>query len=266
MNYTARYNLEFNPFIKNSKETLIETIEYKEIKYRLDYLLKTKGFGLITGNPGLGKTTTIRNWANSLNQAAYKVIYLPLSTLTVPESYRQLAYGLNVEPHYRKIDNFHEIQSAIKRLSIDKKITPIIVFDEANYMSNSMLNDLKILFNFDMDSKDYACVILVGLPVLINTLNLKSHEPLRQRITTSYNLEELNQEEAIKYIKGKLSLAGCQTQVFSEAALKALVSYSKGNPRVISKVCNNALLIGDKQGLNTIDEDVIMIAVNEIEV
>ena len=59
MNYTARYYLEFNPFIKNSKEILIETSQYKEVRFRLDYLLQTKGFGLITGEPGNGKTTSI---------------------------------------------------------------------------------------------------------------------------------------------------------------------------------------------------------------
>lgn len=265
MNYTSRYNLEFNPFIKNSKEILIETAEYKEIKYRLDYLLQTKGFGLITGNPGCGKTTSLRNWAHSLNPSAYKVIYLPLSTLTVIESYKQLASSLNVEPKYKKLDNFKEIQLAIKRLSIDKKVTPVIIFDECNYMSSAMLNDLKILFNFDMDSKDYAVVILAGLPVINSTLNLKSNEPLKQRIVTSYNIEPLSLEESTKYIKGKLESAGSTTEVFTPSAIKAITSYSKGVPRIISKLCNTALLIGDKQGINTIDEDIILTSVNEVE-
>ncbi|MDO4501529.1 MAG: AAA family ATPase [Erysipelotrichaceae bacterium] len=265
MNYTSRYNLDFNPFIKNSKEILVETPEYKEIKYRLDYLLQTKGFGLITGDPGMGKTTSIRNWAKTLNPSAYKVIYLPLSTLTVLEAYRQIAASLNIEPKFRKVDNFKEIQSAIKRLAIDKKITPIIIFDEANYMPTQMLNDLKILFNFDMDSKDYAAVILAGLPVLISSLNLKSNEPLKQRIVTSYNLEALNQEDSAAYIKGKLNGAGSTTEVFSPSALKAITSYSKGNPRIISKICNTALLVGDKLGVNTIDEEVILHVINEVE-
>lgn len=265
MNYTSRYNLEFNPFIKNSKEILIETPEYKEIKYRLDYLAQTKGFGLVTGDPGMGKTTSIRNWTKTLNSSAYKVIYLPCSTLTVQESYKQLAGSLNIEPRFRKVDNFKDIQNAIKRLSIDKKITPVIIFDEANYMPTGMLNDLKILFNFDMDSKDYAVVILVGLPVLISSLNLKSNEPLKQRLVTSYNVEALSQDDSYNYIKGKLTGAGSTTEVFSPSALKAITSYSKGNPRIISKICNTALLVGDKLGINTIDDEIIIQVVNEVE-
>ena len=81
MNYISRYNLEFNPFIKNSKETLIETDEYKEVTFRLNYLLQTKGFGVLTGGPGKGKTTTIRNWTKSLNPSAYKVVYISFQLL-----------------------------------------------------------------------------------------------------------------------------------------------------------------------------------------
>ena len=80
-----------NPFIKNSKEILYENNNYKEVKARLDYLLQTKGIGLITGDPGCGKTTIVRNYTNNLNQNAYKIIYLPLSTLTVLDAYKQLA-------------------------------------------------------------------------------------------------------------------------------------------------------------------------------
>ena len=77
MNYTSRYGLEFNPFIKNSKDVLVETNDYKELIFRLNYLVQTKGFGVLTGGPGRGKTTMIRHWVKSLNQSAYKVIYIP---------------------------------------------------------------------------------------------------------------------------------------------------------------------------------------------
>lgn len=60
MDYFTRYGLECNPFIKNSKEILVDTSEYQEISFRLDYLAKTKGFGLLTGSAGRGKTTAIR--------------------------------------------------------------------------------------------------------------------------------------------------------------------------------------------------------------
>ena len=90
--YWVRYGLEFNPFIKNSKEIIVETKEYKEVMFRLNYLLGVKGFGLLTGSAGQGKTTAVRNWAASINPSLYKVIYSSLSTITVTEFYRNLVY------------------------------------------------------------------------------------------------------------------------------------------------------------------------------
>lgn len=265
MNYISRYNLEFNPFIKNSKEIPVETSEYKEVIFRLNYLLQTKGFGVLTGGPGKGKTTIVRNWVSSLNKAAYKVIYISLSTLTVLEFYRNLATNLNIEPHYRKTENFKDIRNAIERYVTEKKITPIIVLDEANYLPSSTLNDLKLLFNFEMDSSDKAVVLLVGLPKLNTTLNLNIHEPLKQRITMNYNLDGLSKEESRRYILTKLKGAGCETQIFEEAALESIINSSNGIPRYINKLCNQALLLGNSKGQNIIDADTVTAALNDIE-
>ena len=67
MDYTSRFGLEFNPFIKNTSDVLVETTVFKESIYRLNILLNTRGFGLITGDPGKGKTTIVRHWAKELN-------------------------------------------------------------------------------------------------------------------------------------------------------------------------------------------------------
>lgn len=265
MDYTSRFGLDFNPFLKNNKEVLVETNEYNEIIYRLDLQLETRGFGVITGSPGKGKTTIIRNWASKLNPSRYKVIYSPLSTLTVVEFYKNLAIQLGIEPKARKSDNFKLIQSEIIRSAVEKRITPVIIIDEANYISNSILNDLKILFNFEMDSKDRAVVLLVGLPNLNNTLRLTAHEPLRQRITMNYHLDGLNKEEAKNYIKQKLKGANCHTNIFSEGALEAVVNTANGIPRIINKICNACLLIGNTKELNEINNDVVLMAINEME-
>lgn len=265
MNYISRYGLEFNPFLKNSKEILVETSEYKEIIYRLTYLLETRGFGVITGRPGMGKTTTIRNWSKGLNKSLYKVIYISLSTVTTMEFYRQLAAALDIEPAYKKVDNFKAIQTEINRLTLEKRITPIIILDEANYINNSILNDLKIIFNFDMDSKDRAIVLFVGLPQLNNTLRLTANEPLRQRITMNYHIDGLNKLEAKNYIDEKLKNAGCTQEVFEPSTYDGIINASNGSLRIINKICNECLLLGNNKEMNTINNDIVMMAVEDIE-
>ena len=263
MEPTTRYGMEFDPFLKNSKEILFEGSEYKEALFRLDQLAKTRGFGLLTGAPGRGKTTALRNWAKKLNPSLYKVLYTSLSTVTVSEFYRDLASSLGAQPSYKKTENFHAIQEEITRLALDKKKTPVIIIDEANYISNAVLNDLKILFNFEMDSRDRAVVLLVGLPQLNNTLRLTIHEPLRQRIIMNYHLDGLSKEEGREYIEKKLKGAGCSQPVFEEGAVEAILNAADGTPRMISKLCNASLVIGHSKSINLITADTVMQAIND---
>ena len=263
MELTTRYGLEFNPFLKNSKEILFEGSEYTEAKFRLDYLARTKGFGLLTGAPGRGKTTLVRSWSAGLNPSLYKVIYTSLSTVTVNDFYRNLAVSLGAQASYRKTENFHIIQEEINRLALDKRKTPVIIIDEANYIKNAVLNDLKILFNFEMDSRDRAVILLVGLPQLNNTLQLSIHEPLRQRIIMNYNIDGYSKEEGRAYIEWKLKKAGCTDPVFDDAAIEAILNASDGTARVISKLCNASLVIGHSQSADRITSDIVMQAIND---
>lgn len=263
MDYIARFGLEFNPFLKNSKEIIVENDEFQEVRFRLNYLAETKGFGLLTGSPGLGKTTALRTFAASLNPSKYKVVYTGLSTLTVMEFYRSLAEGFGEAPGFRKVDNFKIIQEAINRLSIEKRITPVIIIDEANHISNAILNDLKILFNFEMDSRDRAAILLAGQPQLNSTLSLTAHEPLRQRIVMNYHMEGLSKESGKIYIEEKLKGAGCKQQVFETPAIEAILNAANGTPRVINSLCNKCLLIGHNDGLVSIDADTAMQAIND---
>lgn len=263
MELTARYGMEFNPFLKNSKEILYEGSEFKEAKFRLDYLAKTKGFGLLTGAPGRGKTTLVRSWSSELNPSLYKVVYTSLSTVTVNDFYRNLAASLGAEASYRKTENFHIIQGEINRLALDKRKTPVIIIDEANYIKNAVLNDLKILFNFEMDSRDRAVILLVGLPQLNNTLQLSIHEPLRQRIIMNYNLDGYSKDEGRAYIEQKLKKAGCTDPVFDENAIEAILNASDGTARMISKLCNASLVIGHSRNAGTITSDIVMQAIND---
>ena len=265
MDYFTRYGLEFNPFIKNSKEILVHTTEYKETLFRLDYLAKTKGFGILTGSPGRGKTTAIRTWSSTLNPSLYKVVYSSLSTLTPNDFYRNLVKELGSEPAFKKPDNFRIIQEEITRLSREKRKTPIIIIDEANYINNAILNDLKILFNFEMDSRDRAAILLAGLPKLNSTLQLQIHEPLKQRIVMNYNLEGLSKEEGKTYISEKLIGAGCNQPIFEEAAVEAILNAADGTPRLINKYCNMSMLLGDSHKANLITTDIVMQAINDCE-
>lgn len=266
MNYIAKFGLEYNPFNKNSKQTIIESNDSKQLLFRLKHLEETKGIGLITGEPGLGKTTLVRYWANSLNKSLYKIIYIQHSTISVYEFYRILSIEFHLEPSFSKRKNFIAIQAEIKRLTIEKKITPVIIIDEANYLSSGILNDLKLLFNFDMDSKDRAILLLVGQNTIRNALNLKSNEDLKQRICMNYLLQSLDKTEAKGYIETKLERAGLKGEIISPEAYQQIINYSNGIMRTIDQIMDKALLFLCNRKEDIISGDMMMEAINECSI
>lgn len=265
MFYYSRYGLEFNPFAKTGKATPVETKEYKEALYRLQILTQTKGFGVLTGGVGCGKTTIVRSWTTALNASLYQVVYSCISNLSAFEFYQNLARELGLEPARYKSKNFRLIQDEILRLSTEKKKTPVIIIDEANYIRNATLNELRLLFNFDMDSSDRAIILLTGLPSLNSAFSLSVNEPLKQRLIMNYNLEGLSKEEGRYYIGKKLTSAKCNQKIFDDAAIEAVLNVADGTPRIVDKLCYKCLLIGDAEKADIITSEVAMRAIQDCE-
>jgi len=264
--YKAHWNMTCNPFSKNNNQYCYESEDYHNAHSRLKYLTTQKGFGLFTGQPGTGKTFTLRAYLNSLNKNLYKVFYTPLSTVTLQDFYRNLAYGLDIDPSHRKAEVYRQIQERIISLSKDKRITPCIVIDEAQYLNTSILNDLKIIFNFDMDSVQHAVVILAGLPVLNHILGKAIHEAIAQRIIINYAFIGLSRTEMETYIANGLSVSGANENICKPAALEALYSASGGSIRKLNALICNALIIGTQNKLDSIDTDTVMAAQNELQI
>ena len=254
--YFATFNLLYDPFLKNNADKCIfESSDFRELNFCLNRLLDIKGFALITGDPGLGKTTALRMFAHNLNKNLYKVIYIPITSLTNMDLIYLLVKELGLVPTNRKSTNIKTIQKAILDFA-SRGITPFIIFDEANYLSSSFLNDLKMIFNFKMDSYNNFVVILAGLPFILSTLSSILHEPLRQRIGINYSFQGLSKSEAESYIRNKLSSAGGSENIFDEGALNYIVDSAKGKPRVIDLIMTNALLVASMNQTHLITKKV----------
>jgi type II secretory pathway predicted ATPase ExeA len=225
--------MTFDPFTSSGPFSF-ESDDYKNCASRLNYLLSQKGFGLFTGPPGYGKTFSLRSFISGLNKNLYKVSYSAMSTLTTRDFYRGLAYSLDLEPVNKKIDLFRQIQERVIALSKEKRVTPIFVFDECQYFSTAILNDLKLIFNFDMDSIRPAVVIIAGLPSLNNTLLKHVHEALAQRIIVNYRFCGLNRNEAESYILNALRAASASADIFQPPAIEALFASCDGSIRKLN--------------------------------
>ncbi|TDW08039.1 type II secretory pathway predicted ATPase ExeA [Breznakia blatticola] len=266
MKHLSYYGLSHNPFEKGVDiKQKFESQDYKQATSRLEYLKSVKGIGVFTGNSGMGKTYTMRCFRNSLNPSLYKVVYLAMSTLTVLEFYKALAYGLGIEPAFKKIDIFKQIQETIEHMSKEKRMIPTIIIDEAQYLKTDILNDLKILLNFQMDSTNPCIVILTGQNILKNTLNKNIHEALQQRIVINYTFEGISKSEIASYIQASLANANVNVPLFTDGAIEAIASCSGGSLRKLNSILTNCLIAGCQKDEKEINTDTVMRAQNEVE-
>lgn len=258
------YGLEFNPFEKGQPDITVSTNDYKEALGRLNYLKDVRGIGLFTGSSGTGKTFIMKKFSETLNPGLYKVIYMPMSTLTTIEFYRELSSQLGLEAQHKKIDNYRNIQNRIKRIVNEKRIVPVIILDEAQFLKTDILNDLIMLLNFDFDSSNYVILILTGTPILNHRISRAVHEALKQRIVIRYETSGMNEKDIERYITEKLKKAGRSEPLIMPEALKALSNASQGSSRKLNNLLTHSLIIGTAREKMMIDNETVMEAANEI--
>jgi type II secretory pathway predicted ATPase ExeA len=259
------FGLKYNPFTKEiPPEHLFSSAYLKELDSRLKYLQEVRGIGLLAGESGAGKSAALGRYAANLNPALFKVCYFALSTVTVLEFYQGLAMTLGEEPKHKKVALFHQIQQAIYSLYYDRRITPVIILDEIQLASNKVLEDLRLLFNFQMDSKNPFVLILSGQPLIRNKLALNVNNPLRQRLAVHYFLHGLKEEELPFYCQSRFKLAGLSEEIITPAAYGAIHSITNGLPRLVNNLITACLLCACAKRQKQIDEEVVYQAQQEL--
>lgn len=259
------YKMSYNPFTKQIKlSDVYMSKDYNQVHSRLNFLKQHGGIGLITSEPGYGKTFTIRTWMENQNINNLKFVYICLTTVTNREFFHQLCFCLGVEPTYRKTTLFRDIKCAISNYCDNKKMRVVIVIDEAHHLPPSILKDLQMITNFNMDSKDKLALVLVGHSVLNSILNRQPYESLRQRLVLNYSLEGLSENVAQEYVPSLLKSVGADKDIFDRSAITCAYDYSGGSIRRFNQIITNALIIGTQKRSRNIDTEIIRKAASEL--
>jgi type II secretory pathway predicted ATPase ExeA len=255
----AYFGFKRPPFPKELKvDQMLDTYDSREAASRLAYIRSHRGILLLTGEPGAGKTSVLRQFVDGLNPQTHLHCYTPHATVSRSELYRQLNSLLSLPPKIRKSDLFDQIQRAVLELFENRGKTPVFILDEAHLMDHETLQELILVTNFQMDSRLPFILILIGQPDLREKLKRRMHEPLNQRITLRYHMAGLSLEETRPYLAHHLKIAGRPDPIFEDPAIEVLHQLGLGLPRKINNLATAALMIAMAKKKAQVDADLVV--------
>jgi type II secretory pathway predicted ATPase ExeA len=232
---------------------------------RFQWLLSSPGIGLLTGEPGVGKTAALRSLIRPLNPHRYRVIYLAETEFGCHDLYRRLAFAFGIEPAYRRAQLWRDLQAHIEDLAEHKQLLPLWILDEAQNLPPEFFHDFPAFLHVAFDSRDLITVWLVGHPLLASTLDRAPYAALASRIQARLQLKPvLERERFASFIHHALKNAGCTHTLLADSGMELLRQAAKGLPRQAGRILRTAMQMAVPKGLNHLPDDLLQLAIEEL--
>ena len=245
--YEAFFGLRERPFeLTANPRFLVATRSHAEALANLEYgIASRKGITLLIGEAGTGKTTMVRT-AIERQPARVHCVYLNNPALTRDEFVEMLAarFELSDEARSSKAACLNELEALLRRRrNDDAQDTTVLVVDEAQSLPFELLEEIRLLANIETNEDKLLTVILAGQPELAARMNDQSLRQLKQRIALRCTLEPLGLQETATYLSGRIQAAGgAGPRVLTQDAVVAIHEHSRGIPRAINVLMDNALV------------------------
>ena len=263
--YHKFYGFKEPPFnLTPNSRFFYSSTKHTEALSTLLYAIKErKGFVVITGDIGSGKTTVCRTLVNQLDPKT-KTALITNTHMSGKDLLMAILEDLEVdfEPGSKSKLHSQLNQYLIEQLRYDNNV--VLIIDEAQNLTPGVLEEVRMLSNLETENEKMIQIIFLGQPELKKKLALSKLEQLRQRIAVYYHLTPLNKEDTIKYILHRLKVAsGSDHEFFTKGALDLIYEFSKGVPRLINQICDSAFLTGFVCETKKIDERIVEEVVSE---
>lgn len=257
--YKEFFGLEDTPFtLTPDPRFIVFTPSYNEVLASLYYGLENaKGLIVLTGEVGTGKTTALR-WILRRLDSSVLAAYIFNPRLSIDEFYHNVTQMLGIKDW----DNKAELLTEMGRVLEDRHrrgLRTVLIIDEAHELSDYVLEEIRLLMNFESDNAKHLQIVLTGQPELREKLNQANLRQLKQRVALRCKMHSLpNVDEVERYITERLLIGGSeQPNIFTPGAIDYIFQCSEGIPRQINNLCDNSMLSAYAAGEQIIGRQII---------
>lgn len=256
--YLHFYGLRDIPFsLTPDPRFLYFTASHREVMANLSYGIQHgKGLIVATGEVGTGKTTMLRAMLTRLDRSVLSS-YIFNPGLTVPDLYQQMAADFSLGQYTSKSDMLMKLGKLLM-MRHSRGLRTVLIVDEAQGLSRELLEEVRLLLNFETYTEKQLQIILVGQPELRQLLNSADLRQLKQRISLRCEIKPLKADDVSGYIRSRLKVAGAsRVDLFTADAVAMIFRASEGIPRLVNNICDNALLTGYAMNSRLITPEII---------
>jgi general secretion pathway protein A len=266
--YQHFYGLRELPFeLTPNPRFLFLTPRHSEALSNLQYgVSSNKSLTVLVGEAGTGKTTLLRAVFESDEGRDVLWVYLNNPVLTREDFVRTLAarFDLGPEAAESKAVFLQSLERVLNERRARGQIT-VLVVDEAQSLSHDLLEEIRLLANIETSEEKLIVVILAGQPELAGRLNEPALRQLKQRIALRCEIGSFEVSETAAYIASRIQKAGGSLRLFTREAIVAIHEHSRGIPRTINVICDNALLGAFARGRRQVDRDTVLEVVRDFD-
>lgn len=263
--YYQYYNFKEAPFnLTPNSRFFFSSNRHTEALSTLMYAInERKGFVVVAGDIGSGKTTVCRALINQLDPKS-QVALVTNTHLNAKDLLMAIMDDLEIEYKTGSKNKLHSQLNDYLIEQIHRNNNVVVIIDEAQNLTPSVLEEVRMLSNLETEHEKLIQIVLLGQPELKKKLALPRLEQLRQRIAVYYELKPLTKDETLEYIHHRLKVASdSDRKYFTDEALELVYQFSKGVPRLVNQICDSALLTGYVKEAEKIDDSILYEVIGE---
>lgn len=245
------FGFERDPFVPDPAAIWLDQ-QRKDAVEQLQDLVGRRGFAVLTGPAGCGKTILLGHLCLQLGVNTHRVIYVACAECGPADMLRLICTGLDLEP---TLGRSRMIGRIVDRVAEMKGITPVLIIDEAQSLPQATLEAVRVTCSSSLDGRNRFAVIMAGADEFLGRLALRVSEPLRQRVTVYAEVAPLSRQQTRDYLTQRIETAGVHADIIQGEAFNLLFDVTNGVPRRIDKLADEALRRAAREGATAVALD-----------